>query len=71
MRILIHIWLLIYLTSGYVFSQSRTILEISNIELDDLKSAGFTLSEGKEISIYAVGSGEKTYREDDKARVLH
>ena len=58
------------MTSGYVFSQSRTILEISNIELDDLKSAGFTLSEGKEISIYAVGSGEKTYREDDKASFM-
>jgi hypothetical protein len=45
-------------------------LEINDIELDRVKSAGFSLSEKKEISIYAVGSGEKTYKKDRDASFM-
>ena len=54
----------IHLLSLVLFAQGTRDLEITDIPLDEVQLAGFTLSSEKTVSIKAVGGGEKLENEE-------
>ena len=54
----------IHLLSLFLFAQGTRELEITDIPLDEVQLAGFTLRSEKTISINAVGGGEKLENEE-------